>query len=193
MPLKDYIILQKTGHLPDVNTVNGFIMTTVLEETRRIKTHETPSTPNVWETDLECLERIAGDSGGEVFSGSDLTFNVIGANRTAMEYPTGPNNTIEVNFHAIHAVTEDRLKKTRNSRLKKLDVPFMRAVEIGDTAKQAAIGQKKQALRDLPPLVTANLTSNSTLNVANTITRQLRILDYAPDELGEDFIVEFTS
>lgn len=47
-----------------------------------------------------------------------------------------------------HHMTQIRL--ARDQELANLDVPFMQAIEDGDTAAQTTITGKKKALRDLP-------------------------------------------
>lgn len=46
------------------------------------------------------------------------------------------------------AIKQDKIRAERAPLLADLDVQFMRATETGDTAKQAEIAAKKQALRD---------------------------------------------
>ena len=46
-------------------------------------------------------------------------------------------------------IHKTKLRDLRAPKLVMLDVEFMRAVEAGDTNKQAEIGVKKQALRDI--------------------------------------------
>ena len=45
-------------------------------------------------------------------------------------------------------IKKEMVRQERAPLLAQLDVEFMRAVEAGDTAKQAEIATKKQALRD---------------------------------------------
>lgn len=47
-------------------------------------------------------------------------------------------------------IQRDRIRQARVPVLAALDVEFMKAVEAGDTATQAEVAAKKQALRDLP-------------------------------------------
>ena len=44
----------------------------------------------------------------------------------------------------------EAIRVVRNSELAALDVPYMRAVEAGDTAAQATIAKAKKLLRDIP-------------------------------------------
>ena len=43
-----------------------------------------------------------------------------------------------------------RIRRARDAQLVALDVPFMRAVEGGDTGEQNRIAREKQTLRDIP-------------------------------------------
>jgi len=55
---------------------------------------------------------------------------------------------ITVNMTKAVEIKKDMIRAEREPKLAALDVEFMRAVEAGDTAKQAEISTKKQALRD---------------------------------------------
>ena len=55
---------------------------------------------------------------------------------------------IKVNMNKAVEIKKDMIRAERAPKLEALDVAFMRAVEAGDTAKQAEIAAKKQALRD---------------------------------------------
>lgn len=55
---------------------------------------------------------------------------------------------INVNMTKAVEIKKDMIRAERAPLLADLDVQFMRAVEAGDTAKQAEISAKKQALRD---------------------------------------------
>ena len=48
---------------------------------------------------------------------------------------------------AIHLA---EIRRVRDEELVKLDIPWMKAVEAGDTDAQATIRTQKQTLRDLP-------------------------------------------
>jgi len=65
---------------------------------------------------------------------------------------------IKVNMDKAVEIKKDMIRAERAPKLEALDVAFMRAVEAGDTAKQAEIAAKKQALRDAtddPAITTA--------------------------------------
>ena len=55
---------------------------------------------------------------------------------------------IKVNMDKAVEIKKDMIRAERAPKLEALDVAFMRAVESGDTTKQAEIAAKKQALRD---------------------------------------------
>ena len=58
-----------------------------------------------------------------------------------------PINVDMSKARAIHLV---EIRRVRNEELVKLDVPWMQAVEAGNTSSQATIATQKQTLRDLP-------------------------------------------
>lgn len=57
---------------------------------------------------------------------------------------------INVNMSKARAIHLAEIRRVRNAELVKKDVPFMRAVEVGDTDAEATIATEKQALRDIP-------------------------------------------
>jgi len=57
---------------------------------------------------------------------------------------------ISVNMTKARAIHMDRIRAVRNAELAKLDIPWMKAVEAGDTSSQATIATEKQTLRDIP-------------------------------------------
>ena len=60
------------------------------------------------------------------------------------------DGTPKVNMEKARVVHMDVIRVSRDAELVKKDVPFMRAVEAGDTDAQATIGAEKQVLRDIP-------------------------------------------
>jgi hypothetical protein len=56
---------------------------------------------------------------------------------------------IIVNSDKAKAIWKDKWREARKPLLASLDVEFMKAVETGDSEKQAEISLKKQALRDV--------------------------------------------
>ena len=57
---------------------------------------------------------------------------------------------VNVNMAKARAIHLEEIRRVRNEELVKLDVPFMRAVEAGDTSAQTTIATEKQTLRDIP-------------------------------------------
>ena len=64
-----------------------------------------------------------------------------------------------INMAKACGIQMDKIRVVRNKELDALDVPFMKAIEDGDTAAQATIKTKKQALRDIPQ--TFDLTTDT--------------------------------
>jgi hypothetical protein len=56
---------------------------------------------------------------------------------------------IIVNPDKAKAIWKDKWREARKPLLASLDIEFMKAVELADTAKQAEIAIQKQALRDV--------------------------------------------
>ena len=67
--------------------------------------------------------------------------------RDAWEAPT---DELAVNMTKARVIHVDRIREVRNAELAKLDIPWMKAVEAGDTSSQATIATEKQTLRDIP-------------------------------------------
>ena len=55
-----------------------------------------------------------------------------------------------VNMPKARVTHMGRIRRARDAALAALDVPFLRAVEAGDTDEQQRIAAEKQALRDIP-------------------------------------------
>lgn len=56
---------------------------------------------------------------------------------------------IKINLDKAKEIKKDMLRVDRKPLLEALDVQMMRAIEEGDSFKQAEIAEKKQALRDI--------------------------------------------
>jgi hypothetical protein len=65
--------------------------------------------------------------------------------RDAWEYSDG----IYFNQNKAKSIWKDKWREARKPLLTSLDIEFMKAVEVGNSAKQAEIFAKKQALRDV--------------------------------------------
>ena len=57
---------------------------------------------------------------------------------------------IDVNMTKARAIHLEEIRRVRNEELAAKDIPWMKAVEAGDTDAQATIATEKQTLRDLP-------------------------------------------
>ena len=65
---------------------------------------------------------------------------------------------VAVNMPKARVIHMDRIRRVRDKELAKLDVPWMIAVEAGDTATQSTITTQKQTLRNIP--ATFDLTTD---------------------------------
>jgi len=59
------------------------------------------------------------------------------------------NGGLKLNSDKAKAIWKNKWREARKPLLASLDIEFMKAVETADTAKQAEIALKKQALRDV--------------------------------------------
>jgi hypothetical protein len=66
----------------------------------------------------------------------------------------GAEKGLTCHMPKARAIHVKRIRKVRNAELAKLDVPFMKAVEAGDTGEQQRIAELKQSLRDIPQTLT---------------------------------------
>ena len=57
--------------------------------------------------------------------------------------------SIKINMDKAKDIWRNQWRSARGPLLEQLDVDFMRAVESGDSAKQTAVADEKQALRDV--------------------------------------------
>ena len=68
--------------------------------------------------------------------------------------------SVGVNMPKARVIQMDHIRRIRDQELVRLDIEFIRAVEVGDTAEQTRIASLKQTLRDIP--TTFDLTVFST-------------------------------
>ena len=59
-------------------------------------------------------------------------------------------SAVAVNMTKARAIHLTEIRRVRDEELVKLDIPWMKAVEAGDTDAQATIKGQKETLRDLP-------------------------------------------
>ena len=57
---------------------------------------------------------------------------------------------VNVNMTRARAIHLAEIRRVRNEELAKKDIPWMKAVEAGDTSAQSTIATEKQVLRDIP-------------------------------------------
>lgn len=62
--------------------------------------------------------------------------------------------SIKLNIDRAKSLQRSRMRKARQAEFAKADADFMKALESGDTAKQAEVAAKKQQLRDVTQKVT---------------------------------------
>jgi hypothetical protein len=60
---------------------------------------------------------------------------------------------IGINVDKAKEIHKDKIREVRNPLLEKKDVEYIRAQEVGDTEKIAAIVAEKQSLRDVTGIV----------------------------------------
>lgn len=58
------------------------------------------------------------------------------------------NSDLSVDMSKALVIAQENIRQARAPKMAALDVEFMRAVETGDTAKQAQVAAQKQRLRD---------------------------------------------
>ncbi len=74
--------------------------------------------------------------------------------------------TVRVNMPRARTIHMNRIRKARDAELAKLDAPYLKALETGDTAEQDRIATLKQELRNIP--ATFNLsTAKATATLAS--------------------------
>lgn len=74
----------------------------------------------------------------------------IGIRPTFRDAWVDTGSAVEINMPKARVIHLGRIRAIRDRELAALDVPFMRAVEVGDSTEQARIGTDKQTLRDIP-------------------------------------------
>jgi len=74
---------------------------------------------------------------------------VIPADRTFRDAWKAESGAVVEDLPKCREIHKERLRKLRAPKLAALDTEYMRADEVGDTAKKAEIAAKKQALRDV--------------------------------------------
>ena len=60
---------------------------------------------------------------------------------------------IGINVDKAKQIHKDKIREVRNPLLEQKDVEFMKALEVGDSAKVAEVTTEKQVLRDVTSIV----------------------------------------
>jgi hypothetical protein len=66
---------------------------------------------------------------------------------------------LNINVDKALDVHKSKIRKRREELFKDLDVKFMRALEVGNTALSVEIGLQKQTLRDITDIDISNVTT----------------------------------
>jgi hypothetical protein len=66
---------------------------------------------------------------------------------------------LNINVDKALEVHKSKIRKRREELFKDLDVKFMRALEVGNTALSVEIGLQKQTLRDITDIDISNVTT----------------------------------
>ena len=75
-----------------------------------------------------------------------------------------PESIIDIDMVKARAIHLARIRVKRNAELTRLDTEAIRAEDMGLTAELEKIRAKKQALRDLPQAIKADLDAAKTVN-----------------------------
>jgi len=88
---------------------------------------------------------------------------------------------IKINIDKAKEIQKDKIRQVRKPILEKLDVDFVRALEVGDDT--ASIAAQKQALRDVTNIVTEAEIAGTTVD---EITTEIKAM-WDEDLLGPTF------
>ena len=84
---------------------------------------------------------------------------------------------IKIDLEKALEIHKTQIRKKRDELFPSLDVQFMRALEVGNTALSTEVGLKKQALRDITDIDISNVTRQATTaGTASTDTDQSKDL-----------------
>jgi hypothetical protein len=84
---------------------------------------------------------------------------------------TGVSKMIKINLEKAKEIQKEKIREVRNPLLQKLDVDFVKALEVGgDTA---SIVEQKQALRDVTNIVTEAEIVGTTVTEITTELKEI--------------------
>ena len=134
----DYVILknQQRGEIPFENDQdkNDYLNKLLSYGVIQSKLPQLPPVGPHWVVDKEDLPY------GAVIDENDYFF----------ECTEWINNKCQINMGEARSCHMQNIREVRNKELAKLDVPFWKAIEVGDISTQRSIGERKQILRDIP-------------------------------------------
>ena len=109
----------------------------------------------------EWVQTLAVPEGvsSRIIDDSDPAISSFLSDRTFRDAWTDDGTSLQIDLPKAQVIHMGRIRDMRNKELTALDVPFMKALEDGDTDVQATIKAKKQALRDIPQ--TFDLTTDT--------------------------------
>ena len=109
----------------------------------------------------EEVEKWQATSGVKAAGFWPIADSEIPQDRTFRDAWASEGKAIAVNMDKARLLQMGRIRTSRDEQLKALDVPFMRAIEGGDVARQSEIASHKQSLRDIPAVFHLSVASNA--------------------------------
>jgi len=105
--------------------------------------------PHFYVEDADQRAKIKGCCGNDFRYASKPDAN---GDRSAVDgaWEMDTDGTPKVNMAKARGVHMDTIRGVRDTELAALDLPFIRAIEVGDLDAQATIATKKQTLREIP-------------------------------------------
>jgi hypothetical protein len=88
------------------------------------------------------------------------------------EYFKNPENgevEIKINFEKAKEIQKNYWRELRKPILEKLDVDFMKALEVGNTQQIKSISEKKQILRDITKTLMINNLDDIKITIPNIL------------------------
>ena len=96
--------------------------------------------------------------------GSIVKFKVVNSVPKYTEYFDFLNDSIVRNRNKLHNYKKNQWRFIRKGKLEKLDVEFMKSIELNDTLKQNEIKLKKQELRDVTSIDVSDMNDDDLEN-----------------------------
>jgi hypothetical protein len=114
----------------------------------------------------EALRKWGDVNPGKYLSHRDMENSAIPKDREFREAwtDTTPEAVIDIDMVKARKIHLDRIRVKRNAALDVLDIEALKAIEKSDTVTLTAVAAKKQALRDLPQTMAADLEAAKTVD-----------------------------